>query len=310
MIALPAESCPRAHISQPGRLRSVWEMIEFNLSSLASAVHQLAGSVQSIEILGNDPSRIDPQFLIQVLGYAAVSAEAIVPLAKAADLDATEAAAQRLAAKLRKLRDHHESMGALPFSVISLRDVKEEGSHILTVAIDQLSKRFALVLSSRERDLYEATEPLFGDAVFNRFQGANDDIAEAGKCLALERGTATVFHLMRVLEAGLKALGKELGIPYAPSWEAYIKQLDKLLDGKSYDSLTSEQKAKRPFYQDVLGDLISIKSAWRNPTMHIVRSYGIRQAGIIFEASKGLMQHLAKELQGDPSAYITTGQVA
>src|SRR5205085_4966881 len=38
----------------------------------------------------------------------------------------------------------------------------------------------------------------FGEEVFNCFASANDDIYEAGMCLALDRGTACVMHLMRV----------------------------------------------------------------------------------------------------------------
>ena len=48
--------------------------------------------------------------------------------------------------------------------------------------------------------------------VFNAFPSANNDILEASNCLALERGTATVMHLMRVAEVGLKALASALGV--------------------------------------------------------------------------------------------------
>jgi hypothetical protein len=173
---------------------------------------------------------------------------------------------------------------------------------------DELDGQLFLFLNTSERDHYEVNTPPFGMVVFDRFPIAIDDVAEASRCLALERGTAAVFHLMRVMESGLRALGRELGIPYAPSWDSYITQLDNLLSGKKYDTLTSDQKAKRPFYQAVLGDLISIKSAWRNPTMHIVSSYDVPQATRIFEAVKGLMQHLARELNPDPLPPPLTGQ--
>jgi hypothetical protein len=44
---------------------------------------------------------------------------------------------------------------------------------------------------------------IFGESVANAFPNSSYDIAEAGICLALARGTAAVFHLMRVLEIGL-----------------------------------------------------------------------------------------------------------
>src|ERR1700704_2760134 len=53
---------------------------------------------------------------------------------------------------------------------------------------------------------------LFDDLVFDNFPSANDDIYEAGMCLALERATACVMHLNRALECGLAALAKTLGV--------------------------------------------------------------------------------------------------
>jgi hypothetical protein len=39
-----------------------------------------------------------------------------------------------------------------------------------------------------------------------------EDISEAAQCLALNRPTACVFHLMRVMETGVQILGNRLGI--------------------------------------------------------------------------------------------------
>lgn len=44
------------------------------------------------------------------------------------------------------------------------------------------------------------------------------------------------------------------------------------------------------------GDLISIKQAWRNPSMHIERRFPKEEAEEIFAAVRTLMQHLAKGL--------------
>src|ERR1700687_6353897 len=45
--------------------------------------------------------------------------------------------------------------------------------------------------------------PPFGYDVAKAFPRASDDILEATKCYALERYTASVFHLMRAIEIGL-----------------------------------------------------------------------------------------------------------
>lgn len=74
---------------------------------------------------------------------------------------------------------------------------------------DGLGERKLLYV--KDVDLYEK-EQGFGakvDGVFND-NFLRKDIAEAGKCLALDRNTAAVFHLMRVAEVGLRALARKL----------------------------------------------------------------------------------------------------
>ncbi len=59
---------------------------------------------------------------------------------------------------------------------------------------------------------YFENPKLFGNEVFAAFPSANEDITEAGSCLALERATACVMHLNRAAEVALMALGKTLGV--------------------------------------------------------------------------------------------------
>jgi hypothetical protein len=136
---------------------------------------------------------------------------------------------------------------------------------------------------------------IFGEPVALKFPAASFDIEEGGKCLSLARPTASVFHMMRVMEVGLKALAKDLKIPYAPSWESYIKQIDANITAK-HKSKSKAWKAIEPFYRDVLGNLMAIKIAWRNPTMHIVRNYTSTEAEDVLRAVRTLMQRLSEKL--------------
>jgi len=120
-------------------------------------------------------------------------------------------------------------------------------------------------------------------------------VEDAGKCLALSQGTAAVFHLMRIMEAALKGLGGLLGIPYAPSWESYIGQIEKCINEK-HKRKTVQWKRDEAFYREILGNLQTIKIAWRNPTMHIVRRYSIEEAEEIYIAVRGFVQRIAPRL--------------
>jgi hypothetical protein len=160
---------------------------------------------------------------------------------------------------------------------------------------DELSEGHAIVIERDRAKYWRSATPLFGLDTHACFGAAIDDIEEAGNCLATDNGTATVFHLMRVMECGLKTLAKELGIPYAPSWESYIGQITKQLE-TPHPKRPRKVKKNLKFYKEVLGDLQSVKFVWRNPTMHIDRKYSPEEAEEIFTAVRRFMQRLAAGL--------------
>jgi hypothetical protein len=160
---------------------------------------------------------------------------------------------------------------------------------------DEMELVVGWTLTASEAALYEQKEPLFGQAVFDRFESARVDIEEAGRCLAFNRGTATVMHLMRVMEVGLKAIARPLGIPYAPSWEGYLRQISDRMSSPTKKKPRQWRKIE-PFFRDVSGDLLTIKHAWRNPSMHVVRRYSPEEADEILRAVRRFMQRLAEGL--------------
>ncbi len=142
---------------------------------------------------------------------------------------------------------------------------------------------------------------LFGEAVKVNFDSASRDIEDAGKCLALGQGTACVFHLMRVMETGLRALGKSLNDPTLdprrnPSWEAILKKCDDELL-KPLKDRSAQWKADEPFYSKSTANLRAVKNAWRNPTMHVEINYEPDEAEDVFNAVRGFMRQLATKLQ-------------
>ena len=158
-----------------------------------------------------------------------------------------------------------------------------------TIIANMRSLRFWKVAS--EYSKYAEDRSLWG-AAYQAFPSATRDMEDAGKCLAYGMGTATVFHLMRVMEAGLKIFAAQLGIPYAPSWESYLRQLETKFS-EDYKKKSTEWKKNEPFYKEVAGDLQLVKFVWRNPTMHIVRSYSQEEAREAFSAVVAFMNRLS-----------------
>jgi hypothetical protein len=161
-----------------------------------------------------------------------------------------------------------------------------------TRLLDELSERHFLYVPPDRVDLY-MKPMLFGKEVNDRFSAAIDDIEEAGKCLALGQGTACVLHTMRILEVGLKALAAALNIPYAPSWESYLSQISTNI-AKKHKNKTKAWRRDEKFYRDLSGDLLIVKQAFRNPTMHVDRKYGVDEAEQIFAAAKTFMVRLVE----------------
>lgn len=78
--------------------------------------------------------------------------------------------------------------------------------------LDELDGRYFLLVHTEREHYYRQPDALFGDEVNKVFGGdTGEDISEAGKCYALGRYTATVFHLMRAMERAIHVLSEKLG---------------------------------------------------------------------------------------------------
>jgi hypothetical protein len=178
-------------------------------------------------------------------------------------------------------------------SIENLDKFKEPLDELINRIGDRLKSEYFLHVSPRMAQYY--TPSIFGQDVLDKFHVAADDIEGAGRCLALGEGTACVLHLMRVMEAGLKALAKALGISYAPSWESYLKQISVKIDGK-HKTKGVRWKRDEAFFRDVSGDILTVKQAWRNPTMHVGRKYSPDEAEEIYRSVRSFMTRLASRL--------------
>ncbi|HUN27966.1 MAG TPA: hypothetical protein VMU67_16815 [Steroidobacteraceae bacterium] len=142
---------------------------------------------------------------------------------------------------------------------------------------------------------YFENPKLFGDAVFAAFPSATDDIVEAGTCLALERSTACVMHLMRAAEVVLRALAAQVGVTHPQNdWGSYLREIDKELVAKS--KAAGKHTPEEEFYAEAAVQIDHVKRAWRNKSMHVDKTYSQPRAEEILLATKSLMSHLAPRI--------------
>jgi len=158
---------------------------------------------------------------------------------------------------------------------------------------DDLIGQVLLAIDPGKVHLYNQPA-IFGDEVFKAFGSANEDISEAGTCLALDRGTACVMHSMRVIEVGLTVLAGTVGVGKKNDWGSYLRDIDAELTKRIKAS--GARSVDEQFYAEAASTIDNMRRAFRNPTMHPEKAYSTERAEEILDSVGSFMRHLATKL--------------
>jgi hypothetical protein len=106
------------------------------------------------------------------------------------------------------------------------------------------------------------------------------------------RYTASVFHLMRVVEVGVQEFGTTLGVQFTDTknWHNILEESDKAIKGLDRNHPGKSQMA------EISALLGAVKLAWRNEVMHPKASYDAEEAENVLATSRAFMVKLAKLL--------------
>ena len=115
------------------------------------------------------------------------------------------------AAAIRNLQHGFTMPRAQPETSRTFDGLREDGQRVLVTAKTELETLRFLHVPFPKNEQYLNPLVKWGDAV-TKFPEITMDIEEAAKCFALSRFTATVFHLMRVMELGVQKLGDHFGV--------------------------------------------------------------------------------------------------
>ncbi len=175
----------------------------------------------------------------------------------------------------------------------------------------ELSAAKVFVLEGSRQNYYEPREPLFGsDNEFEtRFLTAAFDLDEAAKSYALGRSTAAAFHLMRVVEIGIRAVARCLQIPDPTkpaerNWGIILKHIKEDGIANRWPTASDRMAPDAVLFEELYGSLDAIRNSWRNATMHVEKTYTDDEAEHALVAVKGFMKKLASRCDelGDPKA--------
>jgi hypothetical protein len=167
--------------------------------------------------------------------------------------------------------------------------------------IDELIGREFYTLDSKEAEYYR--NPRNGwEEIVALFPESITDIEETSKCFALSRYPAAVFHSLQVVEIGLIALGKEIGVVDPLSgWTAVTGRLQAIQKTKFPDRSAFERKHAE-FLEQMVGTVEGLKNAWRNKVSHahgrlalMTADFSPEIAEEILFATRAFMRRLATD---------------
>jgi hypothetical protein len=155
--------------------------------------------------------------------------------------------------------------------------------------INELERESIFRIPPERKEYFERND-LFGAKVATAFPSCARDIQKAGSCYALGQEDACVHHLMLVLERGLNALAKKLGIPFNhTNWQQIIDEI-----ARKVKSLA--RGPERDFYIKANAQFGFAKDAYRNHSQHAHDDpYDIEKALSILNHVRDFMQVLEKE---------------
>jgi hypothetical protein len=201
-----------------------------------------------------------------------------------------------LRAECRRAKDH------LSRDVVDVSSAQTVLNNLKGVFVDGLKNRYFLLVSDDRTGFVEQTA-LFGPEVARAFPSAASDIRESGNCLAAECTTAAVFHLMRAVEYGLRALAEDRGIKLAKdlpinlaTWEDLIKRLEEEESAIQGFPKTLAREEQFAFYHGAMMELKRFKNKFRNTVMHTREEYDRHEAYSAFDHVKAFMEILASKI--------------
>lgn len=175
---------------------------------------------------------------------------------------------------------------------VTFRKLGDEIAKLSDVFTAELQTVQFIALKPDMAALFERPQSKFSEEVIRFFPDTATDIDEAGRCFALGRHTACVFHLMRIIEVPLQHFAKSI-LPNdkKPNWDPVIKKIDAEL--KLPLKERSLPGGDQNFFAEVSAHMHAVKVAWRNSVMHVDAIVTEDRAKSIYDATAGLMNYLA-----------------
>lgn len=189
------------------------------------------------------------------------------------------------------------------YSKTTPQELEIRAKELKSMIFDEMKQQKFFWMPLTRSEWYEkGGRMILGDECVNRFtnSGIENEMDRAAKCFAFGQHTACVFHLMRISEAGVRALAKAVGYDWeqSPNWGKFYRQYDAQL-ATNPTKHTEPWLSHAEFLESVGGNLRAVKDAWRNNTMHLEKTYDEEQAKHLLAVVPSFMKQLASQVDED-----------
>jgi len=167
---------------------------------------------------------------------------------------------------------------------------------------DELESKVFLYLQPDKITFYkDGPEVHFGASVCLMWPDVKDDLSEASRCMSLNRSTACVFHLMRVIEFVIKDWASKFptatltrltrrGVFQELSWSDLEGELQSQI--ANMPITTQAEKDARDARSRMVALFGNIRHGWRNGTMHPAAKYTEEEARDVFSSVRTFLSAL------------------
>lgn len=170
----------------------------------------------------------------------------------------------------------------------TLGDLMDQTANLEKTIRYEMEDKLFMYIPPDRAEFYDSKE-MFGADVNTKFPTIQFDLVEAGNCYASGRGTAVVFHLMRIMEVGVQEFGTKLGVTLVneKNWQNILDEINKAIKALPKNSTAVEMS-------QASANLYAVKLAWRNEVMHPKDTYTLEEADNLIRQVRLFMQQLAK----------------
>jgi len=230
-----------------------------------------------------------------LVGLTAAHSEVLVPDSVAAivpALDEFRREAERVGAKLAVMYvDRTKNKLELVPCAMTVGQANSALLEIESRFADHMTDVQMFALAPQEVVFMQTADRLMETEGFAiTFPNASFELEEGGKCIALGRYTAAVFHAMRMLEYGIKALAKRLDIPdptkpAEKNWAIILGAIQAKID-ELWPRQSRLPNSEGAAFEKVHAHLETVRNPWRNATyapheaLHIIRCSAFFMVGL------------------------------